>query len=141
MDRYIEFVKTNPILFILLGAIIGLILWTELRRFTRGFKEISPLETVQLINHEDALLLDIREDPELSQGRIAGARHIPLSILKQRIQELDKFRDRPVITFCRSGTRSTQASNLLFKSQFQKVFHMKGGMIAWENANLPKIKK
>jgi rhodanese-related sulfurtransferase len=141
MDRYIEFVKTNPILFIMLGIIIGLILWSELRRFTRGFKEVSPLEAVQLINHEAALLLDIREDPELNQGRIAGARHIPLSVLKQRMQELDTFRDRPVITFCRSGTRSTQASDLLLKSQFHKVFHMKGGLIAWENADLPKIKK
>ncbi len=141
MDRYTEFIVNNPILFLMLAIIIGLIIWTELRRFTRGFKEISPIEAVQLVNHENALMLDIREDAELNQGKIAGSKHIPLSILKQRLKELEKYRESPVITFCRSGSRSSQASNILYKNQFEKVYHMKGGMIAWENANLPKSKK
>ncbi len=138
MQQYIEFVGKNPMLFIILAVIVGMILWTELRRFTRGFKDLTPLQVVQMINHEDALLLDVREDAELNQGRITGARHIPLSVLKQRIEELNKFRDKPVITFCRSGNRSLQASSMLKKNQFEKVFHMKGGILAWENAQLPK---
>ena len=92
MDRYTEFIVNNPILFLMLAIIIGLIIWTELRRFTRGFKEISPIEAVQLVNHENALMLDIREDAELNQGKIAGSKHIPLSILKQRLKELEKYR-------------------------------------------------
>lgn len=125
-------------LFIFLAVIVGMIIWTEFRRLTRGFKDLSPIEVVQLINHDEAVLLDVREDAELSQGRIAGAKHIPLSVLKQRIEELNKFRDKPIIAFCRSGNRSVEAGNLLKKNQFEKVFHMKGGLLEWENANLPK---
>jgi rhodanese-related sulfurtransferase len=138
MDQYIDFVGKNLMLFLLLATIVGMIIWTEFRRLTRGFQEISPIEAVKLINHEEALLLDVREDAELSQGRIARAKHIPLSVLKQRVEELNKYRGKPVITFCRSGNRSIEASTLLKKNEFEKVFHMKGGLIEWENANLPK---
>jgi rhodanese-related sulfurtransferase len=138
MDQYIDFVGKNLMLFLLLATLVGMIIWTEFRRFTRGFQEISPIEAVTLINHEEALLLDVREDAELSQGRIARAKHIPLSVLKQRVEELNKYRGKPVITFCRSGNRSIEASTLLKKNEFEKVFHMKGGLIEWENANLPK---
>ncbi len=138
MDQYIDFVGKNLMLFLLLGTIVGMIIWTEFRRLTRGFQEISPIEAVKLINHEEALLLDVREDAELSQGRIARAKHIPLSVLKQRVEELNKYRGKPVIAFCRSGNRSIEASTLLKKNEFEKVFHMKGGLIEWENANLPK---
>ena len=138
MNQYIDFINNNPMLFILLAVIVGMIIWTEFRRMTRGFKEVSPVEAVQLINHDAAILLDIREDAELSQGRIAGAKHIPLSVLKQRVEELNKYREKPIITFCRSGNRSVDASNLLKKNQFEKVYHMKGGLLEWENANLPK---
>lgn len=141
MERYIEFVGNNPILFALLAVVIGLIVWTELRRFTRAYKEISPIEAVQLINHDNALMLDVREDAEITQGRIQGAKHIPLSVLKQRVNELEKFRDRPVVAYCRTGSRSGQAGNILCGSQFQKVYHMKGGIMAWESDNLPKSKK
>ncbi len=139
MDQYIEFIGKNPMLFILLAAVMGMILWTEARRFTRGFKDLSPLEVVQMINRQEALLLDVREDAELSQGRITGAKHIPLSVLKQRLEELNKFRGKPVIAFCRSGTRSPQAGSILKKNQFENVFNMKGGVVAWESAELPKV--
>ena len=99
------------------------------------------MEAVQLINHEDALVLDVREGVELGQGKIRGAKHIPMSVLGKRLEELNPYRDRPVITYCRSGARSAQASNLLKKHQFQKVFNLAGGLLAWENANLPKSKK
>jgi len=139
MDQYIEFVRNNPMLFMLLAVVIGMILWTEFRNLTRGFKDLTPLQVVQKMNHDEALLLDVREDAELSQGRISGAKHIPMSVLKQRVNELADFRSKPVITFCRSGNRSLQAGSLLKKNQFENVFHMKGGLIAWENAQLPKV--
>lgn len=138
MEQYIEFIGKNPILFIILAVIVGMIVWTELRRFTRGFKDLTPLQVVQMMNHDNALLLDVREDAELNQGRISGAKHIPLSVLKQRIEELRKYCDKPIIAFCRSGNRSVQACSMLKKHQFENVFHMKGGLLAWESAQLPK---
>lgn len=141
MERIVEFISTQPLLFLMLAVIIALIVWTEVRRFTRGYKDIAPSEAVQLINHDDALVLDVREDAELGQGSIRGAKHVPLSVLKQRVEELAKYRETPVITYCRSGSRSGHASALLLKHEFQRVFNMKGGLIAWENAELPIAKR
>lgn len=141
MTRYMEFVVTHSMLFLALVAILGLIAWTELRRFTRRCKDLSPAEAVLLMNHEDALTLDVREDAEAGQGKIRGAKHIPLSVFKKRVGELDSYRDRPVIVYCRSGARSPEACDTLHEHQFEKVYHLAGGMLAWENAGLPKSKK
>ncbi len=141
MDQSIEFVANNPILFLLLAAILALIGWTEWRRFTRAYKEVSPMQAVQLINREDALVLDVREDSELQAGKINGAKHLPLSVLKQRVGELAKFRDRALIIACGTGVRAGQASDILSKHEFHKLYTLKGGIAAWKDANLPLVKK
>jgi len=141
MDQFIEFVGNNAMLFVLLAAIVAAIGWTEWRRFARAYKEISPTEAVNLINRADALVLDVREDSELNSGRINGAKHIPFSVLKQRVGELAKYRDRAVIVSCGSGLRSGQAGDILHKQDFQKIYSLKGGVTAWQNANLPLVKK
>jgi rhodanese-related sulfurtransferase len=141
MQRLVEFVTNNPILFVLLAVILGLIGWTEWRRFTRAFKEISPAEAVRLINREDALVLDVREDSELKSGKIQGAKHIPFSVLKQRVGELKVFRDRAMIISCGAGLRSGQASDVLRKHDFHKLYSLKGGIAAWQSANLPLVKR
>lgn len=141
MQQYIEFAGNHPYLFAALIGILVAIGWFELRRFTRGYKDISPSQAVQLINHGNALLLDVREDNEVSTGKIQGAKHIALGILKQRIDDLKDYKSKPVIAYCRSGTRSSQACDMLTKNNFENVYELKGGLIAWENANLPVTKK
>ena len=141
MDQLTEFVSNNFVLFIALAVIIILLLRAEIKRATRGFREISPTEAVQQMNHENALLLDVREDSEMVSGSIAGSRHIAMSVLKQRINELSEFSERPVIAYCKTGLRSTQACELLRKANFNHVSSLKGGLEAWRNANLPLKKK
>jgi rhodanese-related sulfurtransferase len=141
MERFVEFVGNNPILFVLLGLILALIGWTEWRRYTRAFKEVSPAEAVRLINREDAVVLDVREDSELQAGRIQNAKHIPFSVLKQRMGELAKFRERPLIISCSTGVRSVQAGDILRKDNFHKLYGLKGGIAAWQSAHLPLVKK
>ncbi|MBA2490175.1 MAG: rhodanese-like domain-containing protein [Gammaproteobacteria bacterium] len=141
MNQFVEFVGNNAMLFVLLAAIVAFIGWTEWRRFARPYKEVSPAEAVNLINHEDALVLDVREDSEIKSGKITGARHIPLSVLKQRVGDLAKYRDRAVIVSCGSGLRSGQAGDILHQQSFEKVYSLKGGIAAWQNANLPLVKK
>jgi len=141
MTRFTEFVANHPMLFLGLAAILGLIVWTELRRLTRRCKDLSPADAVLLMNHEDALVVDTREDAEARQGKIRGAKHLPMSVFKQRVGELDPYRGRPVIVVCRSGARSVEACEILYRRGFEKVYNLAGGMLAWENAGLPKSKK
>ncbi len=141
MDRYIEFIGNNPLLFVMLAVVVVLIAWTEWRRARRAYKEVSPVEAVQLINREDALVLDVREEHEIKSGKINGAKHIPFSVLRQRLDELARYRDRALIISCRTGVRAAQAGEMLRKNQFHKLYGLKGGIAAWENANLPLVKR
>jgi len=141
MAEILGFVQRNVILFLMLGFVIGLIVFTEFRRLTRGFKEVSPGDAVQLINKQEALVLDVRETNELGQGKIIGAKHIEYSVLKDRVSEIESRRDKPIIVFCKTGLRAPLACKLLLKNQFKQVFNLKGGITGWLTAELPVVKK
>lgn len=64
---------------------------------------------------DGAILLDVRTKNEFDAGHIKGARHIPLASLKTRIEELKKI-NKPIITLCRSGARSSVAKTMLSKA-------------------------
>ena len=141
MGPYSEFISNNFVLFAALGIILALILRLEIKRALRGFKVVTPAETVQLINKEDALLLDVREDNERVNGTIKGAKPMALSVLKQRIEELKEFAEKPVIAFCKTGNRSLEACEILKRNQFTNVMSLKGGIEGWRTVNLPIVKK
>jgi rhodanese-related sulfurtransferase len=86
-------------------------------------------------------VLDIRDSGEYKAGHIPEAYHIPQRELKQRLKELAKFKEKPVIVYCRTGTQSAAAGSLLKKEGFATVRTLNGGITAWQNANLPLRKK
>ena len=105
-----------------------------------GIKQVDPQGAVMLFNHEDALLLDVRADSEFADGRIPKARHIPLGQLQKRLGELDKFKAKPIVAVCRTGSRSSHACRILRKAGFENVNNLAGGMSAWGQAGLPTEK-
>ena len=141
MDQYLEFVTNHPFLFAALAAVLAMLIWTEVRRFTAGYQTLGPSEAVRLMNQDDVLVLDVREDREVAQGKIEGAKHIPLGHLAKRIDEIVGAKDKPVIAYCRSGNRSGAACSILKRSGFENVYNLKGGVMAWSQANLPLKKK
>ncbi len=141
MSEILDFVQRHPLLVGAFVATLGLLIWTEIQRLTRNFADVTPQDAVLMINHDDALVVDVREANELGSGKIPGAKHIPLSSFAKRIGELDKFRDRKTIVYCRSGQRSQSACKQLKNHGFEEVANLKGGIVAWESANLPIAKK
>lgn len=136
-----KFVMSN-IWLVLLAAVSGaMLIWPSIGRKFSGANEVGALEATQLINHSDALVLDVREAKEFALGRIPNARHIPLGELNARMKELEKFKQRAIVVSCRSGARSASACATLRKNGFDKVYNLNGGMIAWEQANMPVEKK
>lgn len=136
-----QFIQNNLSL-VLLAVISGLMLiWSTFGRKLTGLKEVGTQEAVLLINHSDALVLDVREDKEVAAGRIPNAKHIPLGQLGSRMQELAKYKDKPIVVNCRSGMRSAGACRMLAKDGFAQVYNLKGGIIAWEKDNMPVEKK
>jgi rhodanese-related sulfurtransferase len=90
-----------------------------------------------LFNHEDALVLDVREKSEWADGHITNAKHVPLAQIKDRLSDLEKHKDKPIIAVCRSGNRSGHACGILKKAGFEKLHNLTGGMQAWNQAGLP----
>lgn len=132
----------NNIMLIAVAAISGaMLMWPGLSRRIAGVRNVGSLEATQLINRHNAVVLDVREDKEYAEGHISGSRHIPLGQLRGRIQELEKYKSRPVVVICRSGARSAGACGVLRKSGFEQVYNLSGGLNAWKEANMPVEKK
>ena len=142
MQQYIEFLTNHPLLFGLLVVVLGAIFYTEWSRATRKYKVLGPSEAVRVMNQDDGLVLDVREEAEVRKtGRISGARHIPLGKLADRLSEIAKFKEKPVVVYCQSGPRSASACNILVKNGFSQVVNLQGGITAWSSASLPLSKK
>lgn len=132
-----EFLLNNLALVALFVASGALLLWPDLSRFAGGAASIGTLEATRLMNQPGALVLDVREGAEFAAGHLPRARHIPLAELGKRLDEIGKFKEKPVIVTCRSGARSGSACRLLRKAGFTNVHNLKGGVPAWEQASLP----
>ena len=133
-----EFINQN-IMLVGLVAVSGLsLLWPLLVRPSGN--SVGPVEATQLINREDAHILDIREADEYAAGHLPKAKNIPTSKLADRIGELEKFKDKPIIVCCASGMRSNKACGELKKHGFEKLYNLSGGIDAWVGAGYP-VKK
>lgn len=135
-----EFVQDNLLLVIAAGASGAMLLWSFFGNRVSGISEVNTMEATRLMN-EEALLLDVRDDNEWATGRLPNARHIRLAELSNRLSELEKYKDKPIVVYCRSGHRSARACALLKKSGFANPNNLVGGIMAWQQANLPVTRK
>ena len=124
-----------------LAAVSGSWLLFESIRARGDKSQLSPVEATLLINREDAVVLDVREQGEFAQGHIPNARHIPVGELARRSNELEKFKTRPLIVYCASGGRSSNAIATLKKAGFDKLYNLRGGIYEWEKAGQPMSRK
>lgn len=133
----LQFLQNN-IWTVLIALTSGAMLfWSFFGNRFRGIKEVDHIAATQLINHKNALVLDVREQSEFDAGHVVNSKLIPLVKLLERIGELEKYRERPIVAVCRSGQRSATACALLSKRGFDQVYNLNGGVMAWQKAGLP----
>jgi rhodanese-related sulfurtransferase len=118
-----------------------MLIGTEALRRMRGIITVNAIEALRLINDQEAWVVDIRDSGEYKSGHIPQARNMPSATLKDRIGELAKAGDKPVIIYCRSGGGSQAACALLKKNGIANVRSLSGGLNAWQDANLPINRK
>lgn len=135
-----EFVQANWHLFFALGAVLAMLVWAPLVQRIYGIRNLTNGEAVRLMNHEQGVVLDVCEAHEYRNAHIPGAVSAPLSQLRGRVQDLAKYRDRPVIVSCRSGNRSVRGAMVLRKQGFARVYSLAGGLTSWQKDNLPTEK-
>ena len=141
MEQYIEFASNHLMLVAALVVVATLLIYSYIAPYLRAWKTVTPAEATRLINRENAVLIDVREDSEYHSGHIVNSLHIPMGLVAKRLNELEKYKNKPIIVGCRSGSRSGNTCSLLSKHGFETVYNLGGGIMAWESANLPLSKK
>lgn len=99
--------------------------------------DITAKELAERLEQNNVMLLDVREPHELEISRLPGAVNIPLGQLAARLSELDSARE--MVVFCKAGTRSARALELLLSAGFRKVKNLKGGINAWAREVDPSL--
>ncbi len=140
IHRLPEFLGNH--LYLTLGFIAALValLVTEVQQFTRGYKALTPAGLTQLINRENALLIDVASLQDFEKGHIPGAKHVAMSQFDPENKELAKAKELPIAVYCRNGQASGKAAERLVKAGFGRVYSLEGGLAAWTEAQLPLAK-
>ena len=138
LEQVIEFSGNHMLL--VSGLVIALLLLGQ--NLLAGNKgSINAVQATEMINHKDAVVIDVRPATDYSKGHIINSINIPASDLTRQMKQLEKYRDRPVIMSCRSGAQSGVACKQLIKEGFEDVHNLKGGILAWQSENLPVTTK
>ena len=137
MDQVIEFIGNHPFL---VGSFVLLLTIFVRNETRRGGHSVSAQQLVNMVNRENAVVLDVRDKKEFDQGHIVNAVNIPFATLSGRIDELKKYREQPVVVACKQGQNSGSAGTLLRKAGFDNISRLTGGIVEWRNQNLPVVK-
>ncbi len=136
MNQFIEFAMNNWLLVITFVVLALTVFWYENKS---NAKALSPAAATNLMNTEDAVVVDIRPATEFRTGYITNAINIPASTLKDQISTLEKYKNNPIILVCKSGLTAGSSAAELQKSGFN-VFKLQGGIAEWQSASLPLVK-
>ncbi|MCP4789386.1 MAG: rhodanese-like domain-containing protein [Gammaproteobacteria bacterium] len=138
MDRIIEFSINHWDMVLALLATLAMLIWTERRK---AAPSVTPQQATVMGNSDDALMLDIRSAADYKSGRVLNSTNIPFAELSKRLDDLKKYRDKPVVLICKTGQTAGSAANMLRKDGYSKVYRMTGGMVEWTNQGLPLVRK
>lgn len=134
------FAGRHPMLSLALAGLTVAIIFTEIRRLTRGYKALKPAELPLVANQPGALVVDLSAIADFEKGHIAGSRNIIPSQFDPAGKLLAGARQSPVVTVCRNGMASADAAAKLKKAGFEQVHWLDGGIAAWQAAGLPLVK-
>jgi rhodanese-related sulfurtransferase len=136
MALFLEFLTQQWILAAALLAVVAMLLMHETRK---SGPSLSPQKAINIVNAEQGVFLDLRDAADYKQGHIVDALHIPSTKLADRMAELEKYRNKPIVLVCKMGQQSGAAGKQLKAGNFEKVYKMTGGMMEWRNLQLPTV--
>ena len=137
MEQLFEFVGNH---YILTGAFVLILALFVRNEVVRGGRSVSAQELVNLVNRDGAVVIDVRDPNEYSQGHIVDALNVPHAALAGRVGELRKYKEKPIVLACKMGQHSGAAGTVLRKAGFQNVSRLRGGVAEWRNQNLPVVR-
>ncbi|OAI49481.1 hypothetical protein AYO45_02355 [Gammaproteobacteria bacterium SCGC AG-212-F23] len=139
MQNILEFAQHHNLLASALVAILAALLIVEFLKARRRAASLSPAALVQVMNHQNAAIIDIRSQDAFLNGHIIGAISIPLRDISEKNTKLEKFKSQPIVLICANGLDSVRIATSL-KTQGFQVNTLNGGMRAWIDAEMPIVK-
>jgi rhodanese-related sulfurtransferase len=136
MALIFEFLAEQWIQAAALAALVVMLILHEMRK---AGPSLSPQQAISLINTEEGVFVDLRDAAEFKKGHIVGAINIPAAKLTERMVELQKYTDKPIVLACKMGQQSGAASKQLKGAEYTRVYKMSGGMTEWGNLQLPTV--
>lgn len=132
----ILFVSENMELVGLLVALVCIFIWTENRR---GGKSLTSQQLTDMVNSQDAKIIDIRDKAEFQAGHIVNAENIPFSGIDAKIEELSKF-TQPIILVDKMGQHGATVGKKLTKAGCENVYRLSGGIAEWKGNQMPLVR-
>ena len=133
--EFIQFLQGELLLTGTLFALIILLIVNIYSEKNRKYQVVDTNGAVSLMDDDDLIILDVREEKERKIGFLSNDINIPMGQIKAKMDTLDKSKN--ILVYCKSGTRSDRIADILSKNDFQKVSSLKGGFNAWLKADLP----
>ena len=137
IEQIFEFMGNH---FILMSVFLFLLVAFFVNEGKQGGAAISPTNLVNLVNREDAVVLDLRDGKDFGAGHIAGAINIPFSSIESRIGELESYKEKPIVLVCKMGQHSSGIGRKLKDKGYENIRRLSGGMAEWTASNLPVVK-
>lgn len=138
MEQFVQFVVNHWGLWLALAGVIGLIILDEILSAKFKPMSLSTQQAVDNINKRDAKVIDLRSESAFQNGHIINA--IRASEEDFSRPKLEKLKDKPIILVDDKGLKSSSVANKLKRLGYKDVMLLKGGMSAWQEANLPLTK-
>ncbi|MCF8068093.1 MAG: rhodanese-like domain-containing protein [Desulfobacterales bacterium] len=135
---YITFKELGVFSFKIDGAHQGTITVHKLER--SNYTEVNAKEAQELIQSIDLFLLDVRTVWEFQQGHLRDAYLLPVSDLQYKLNSISRYKENPVLIYCRSGNRSTVAAKILLDNGFKRVYNMRYGINEWKREKFEIVK-
>jgi rhodanese-related sulfurtransferase len=139
MDRLIAYVTHHPYLAAAVVLALVVVATFESRIRATAFAAISSQDLIRLMN-QGALVLDIRKPDEFAAGHVNGAKQLSSEQILTAGETFKRFKDKPVIVYCDSGSLASAAVRQLTSQGFTKAFTLRGGFAGWRAENLPVAK-
>ena len=136
MVQFLEFIGNHLVLAAMWVVTLAAIIFYHKKTSASG---VGPQEAIMMINRKDALVIDVRERKEFDSGHIVDSLNIPLNKLKQRLNELRKHKQKPLIVVCKLGQHSGDAAKLLQEAGHDEVVRLTGGLTEWRAQSLPLV--
>ena len=133
--EFIQFLQGELLLTGTLFALIILLIVNIYSEKYRKYKVVDTNGAVSLMDDDELIIIDVREEKERKVGFLSNDLNIPMGQVKAKMDSLDKSKN--ILVYCKSGTRSDRIADILSKNDFQKVSSLKGGFNAWLKADLP----